>query len=203
MLRFLCFHGFVFFCATTALGENLAVDKNAIRFVGTACKGLSSEQVSFSGNRLVIDLKGMEALTPIHPKASCLIKIPYQGGKSKSTISLDGRYDLGPEDLLALSWRFDTSGALGPAKILSLSETSQGRVSWQDTLSFDTVAASESVKDKDKDKEAAGLLRISLFMDWTSAGTAGRGSQRDSVQPLLLKELTVTSVESVSTSSLP
>lgn len=179
MSRFL--FGFVFLYATAACGQSLTVDPSAIRFVGAACKGLTPEQASFAGDRLLIDLKAMEQVDRHSPRASCLIKIPYTEAKGKSTIALDGSYEMGLQDRLALSWRFDEGGSLGPAKILSLSESNSGRVSWQDSLAFEG-------------ERASGLLRISLYVDLkTPLANSVQGLERE--PQISLKELSLSSVK--------
>lgn len=224
MTRYVSFYssvyGLLLMYATMACGQSLTVDKAEIRFVGSACKNLSPDQVSFQGKRMIIDLSLMEPLNRLQTRSSCLIKIPYRGGKGRTTLSLDGQYNLNPDDILALSWRFDPTGTLGPAKILSLSETTQGRISWQESMDFDEEAAQADT----------GLLRISLYMDWKKAASAigvqprlaTNGRQKRNIndrdrsgeinsdadagqspQPLILKSLSMSSVDACQKPSSP
>lgn len=148
------------FLASSAFGQTLVVDKSKIRFVGTSCKNLSADDVEIEDFRLLIKLKNMGVASSEAASKGCLIKIPYAGGKAKSSLTLDGVYELSGSDQLTATLRWDTQGQLTSAKILSVSESPKGKLSWQDTLEVADEVDSERT------------LRISLFYSIKSSPDA-------------------------------
>ncbi len=145
-------------CIPSASASTLITDPSRITFVGSHCKTLGLEQIKVDDqNKLRIDLSSFPAATAAEPSKGCLIKIPYtlSAAPLAAVVFLRGSYSQGLEDRLTGTLRIGSAGQVGPASIISLSESPQGRFEWQQPI---IISRSELTEDTMK-------ISISLKVD--------------------------------------
>ncbi len=138
-----------------AHASTLVTDPSRIVFVGSHCKNLSADQIRVDlQNRLHIDLSSFPAVTAAEPSKGCLIKIPYSLTEPNlaASLVLKGTYAQGTADHLTGVLRVGSAGQVGPASLLTLSESPQGKFDWQQPL---VISRSELGED---------TLKISMFL---------------------------------------